>query len=34
MVCRFQNGKVSSPLTSEAGARCHSKITTESEKGI
>jgi hypothetical protein len=26
MVCRFKNGKVSSPVTSKAGARCHSKI--------
>jgi hypothetical protein len=25
--------QVSSPVTSEAGARCHSKITAESEKG-
>jgi hypothetical protein len=27
------NGKVSYPVTSEAGAICHSKITTKSEKG-
>jgi hypothetical protein len=33
MVCRFLNGKVSSPVTSEAGAIYHSKITTKLEKG-